>query len=77
MPNDDVYWKASDDLASAQCSANQGTVGLAFTWILLTIGIIVVSMRLYVRLVLRKNIGWDDYTAVVSLVGLTAFISLN
>lgn len=62
---------SSSTQSSTHCEANQGVVGLAFTWILLTIGIIAVSLRLYVRLGIRHNIGWDDYTAVASLVSTT------
>ena len=50
------------------CDENQGTIGLAFTWILLSIGILVVSLRIYIRSGVNRKIGWDDYTAVASLV---------
>ena len=63
---------SSSSAASAYCDANQGVTGLVFTWLLLAIGIIVVSLRLRVRLGLRHNIGWDDYTAVTSLVSTFA-----
>ena len=53
---------------SDYCKANQGTITLALTWGLLCIGILVVSLRLYLRLGPRYKIGWDDYTAVASLV---------
>ena len=62
----------SSTATTTYCNANQDTIGLAFTWTLLAIGIVVVSLRLYVRLGLRHNIGWDDYTAVVSLVSRTS-----
>ena len=63
---------SSSPATSAYCDANQGITGLVFAWLLLAIGIIVVSLRLRVRLVLRHNIGWDDYTAVASLVSTSA-----
>ncbi len=63
---------SSSSAASAYCDANQGTIGLVFTWLLLAIGIIVVSLRLRIRLGLRHNTGWDDYTAVASLVSTSA-----
>ena len=63
---------SSSSAASAYCDANQGLTGLVFTWLLLAIGIIVVSLRLRVRLGLRHNVGWDDYTAVASLVSTFA-----
>ena len=62
----------SSSAASTYCDENQGITGLVFTWLLLAIGIIVVSLRLHVRLGLRHNIGWDDYTAVASLVSTLA-----
>jgi len=61
------------------CEENQGIVGLVFTWILLAVGMIVISLRFYVRLSLRKSVGWDDYTAIISLVRiprLTSFLYL-
>ena len=63
---------SSSSAASAYCDANQGLTGLVFTWLLLAIGIVVVSLRLRVRLGLRHNIGWDDHTAVASLVSTFA-----
>lgn len=62
------FENSSSSAASAYCDANQGITGLVFTWLLLAIGIVVVGLRLYVRLGLRHSIGWDDYTAVASLV---------
>ena len=53
---------------SDYCKASKGTITLALTWGLLCIGILVVSLRLYLRLGPRYKIGWDDYTAVASLV---------
>ena len=52
------------------CDENEGTVDLAFTWILLSIGILTVSLRIYVRSGANRKIGWDDYAAVASLVSL-------
>ena len=60
----DMYSTAVSDY----CRANQGTITLAITWALLSIGILVVSLRLYVRFGPRYRIGWDDYTAMASLV---------
>ena len=55
-------------MMSSRCSTHQGTVPLIVTWMLLSIAIITVCIRIYVRLHVRRNIGWDDYTAVASLV---------
>lgn len=61
-------------MPSSFCDENDGTVGLAFTWILLSIGILTVSLRIYVRSGANRKIGWDDYTAVASLVSLPSFL---
>ena len=52
------------------CLQNRGNTGLAIAWILLTIGIIVVGLRVYVKLWVRRSHWWDDYTAVAALVSL-------
>ncbi|KAF6223002.1 hypothetical protein HO133_001053 [Letharia lupina] len=56
------------------CDENQGTIGLAFTWILLSFGILTVSLRIYVRSGVNGKIGWDDYTAVASLVSTPSYL---
>ena len=58
------------------CDQNEGTVGLAFAWILLSIGVLTVSSRIYVRSGANRKIGWDDYAAVASLVSLPSFSAL-
>lgn len=58
-------------MPSSFCDENQGTVGLAFAWVLLSIGILTVSLRIYVRSGVNRKIGWDDYTAVASLVSIS------
>lgn len=63
-------------MPNAFCDENEGTVGLAFTWILLSIGILTVSLRIYVRLGPNRKIGWDDYAAVASLVSLPSVYAL-
>ena len=54
---------------SALCNENQGTVSLVLTWILLSLATITVVLRLYVKLDLHYNVGWDDYAALASMVG--------
>lgn len=55
------------------CDQNEGIAGLVCTWILLSIGILTVSLRIYVRSGVNRKIGWDDYTAVAGLiVGIVA-----
>ncbi len=41
---------------------------LVLTWVLLSVAIIAVSVRLYFRLGLRNGIRADDYTIIASLV---------
>ena len=60
----DMYSTAVSDY----CRANRGTITLAITWVLSSIGILVVGLRLYLRFGPRYKIGWDDYTAMASLV---------
>ena len=57
-------------MARSFCDENQGIAGLAITWILLSIGVLTVSLRIYVRSGVSRKIGWDDYTAVASLVSI-------
>ncbi|MCJ1310220.1 hypothetical protein MMC25_003882 [Agyrium rufum] len=60
-------------MSEALCGQNQGITPLVVTWVLLSIGLIVTSLRVYCRLHLYKNAGWDDYTAVLALaVGILA-----
>lgn len=58
------------------CDQSQGTIGLALTWILLSIGTLTVSLRIYVRSDVSRKIGWDDYTAIASLVSTTYALRL-
>ena len=57
-------------MARSFCDENQGIAGLAITWILLSVGVLTVSLRIYVRSGVSRKIGWDDYTAVASLVSV-------
>ena len=54
--------------ALAKCKESQQTMLLALSWVLLSIAIIAVSLRLYFRLGLRNGIRGDDYTIIASLV---------
>ncbi|MCJ1353820.1 MAG: hypothetical protein MMC33_003807 [Icmadophila ericetorum] len=64
---------------AALCKVNDGTGPLVLTWVMLTISTIVVSLRGLVRYHSR-NLGWDDYTIVLSqalaLAGAIAFTKL-
>lgn len=52
----------------ASCSDNQGPEILVVSYALLSIAIVVICLRLYLRLGLRHGICSDDYTIVASLV---------
>ena len=61
---------------AALCKVNDGTGPLVLTWVMLTISTIVVSLRGLVRYHSR-NLGWDDYTIVLSQVCDTAALNLG
>lgn len=63
-------------MARSFCDENQGIAGLAITWILLSVGVITVGLRIYVRSGVSRKIGWDDYTAVASLVSVPSSLRL-
>lgn len=50
------------------CSENQGTRALVVASVLLGIAIVTVLARLYVRVVVRRSVGWDDYIIIASSV---------
>ena len=50
------------------CTEDEGIKGLAITWILLTIALVIVSLRAYLRIGVSKSHWWDDYLVVASLV---------
>lgn len=46
----------------------RGPTTLIICWIFLSLAIIIVSLRLIARGILRRTIGWDDYTILIALV---------
>lgn len=44
---------------------------LATTILFLILGVVVVSLRYYTRIFIRKTIGHDDFLILLSLVGYT------
>ncbi|MCJ1246040.1 hypothetical protein MMC30_003244 [Trapelia coarctata] len=61
-------------LPTYDCSQDQGTKALVVASVLLGIAIVTVIARLYVRIVMRRSLGWDDYLIIASsLIGITAF----
>jgi len=55
-------------LPTYNCSQDQGTKALVVASVLLGIAIVTVTARLYVRISLRRSLGWDDYTIIASSV---------
>lgn len=52
------------------CQQNKAVGSMITTGILVFIAIVTVSLRLYVCIVIRRNVGWDDYFIVASLVSV-------
>ncbi|MCJ1311882.1 hypothetical protein MMC25_005555 [Agyrium rufum] len=52
----------------ALCSEYIGRTPLIIAWVLGSTATLAVCLRLYVRIFLRKTMGWDDYTIVVALI---------
>lgn len=50
------------------CSEDQGTKALVVAAVLLGVAIVTVIARLYVRILLRRALGWDDFTIIASSV---------
>lgn len=49
---------------------NQGPAVLAICWLLRSLVIIVVGLRLYTRKAVRNTAGWDDASIAVAAVSL-------
>lgn len=64
---------AEAHLTSASCTQNQGPIILAVSYCLLAITIVVVSLRIHIRVGLRKGLHADDYTTAASLVSYACF----
>lgn len=50
---------------------------LATTVVVVTLTIIVVSMRMATRIWIVKNVGWDDWTIIAATVGLLCELKLR
>lgn len=55
------------------CNENRGTSLLILSWTLLSLAIVAVASRIWIRRKLRHGISWDDYFIVASLVGIMLF----
>ncbi|PQE18291.1 integral membrane protein [Rutstroemia sp. NJR-2017a WRK4] len=63
-------------MSTEQLSDSMENVVYAVTSILLAIGILAVALRCYVRIVIAKCFGRDDYMIILTLVLLTTFLGL-
>ena len=54
---------------AALCQLDRGPAPLVLAWTLGSTATVIVGLRLYVKTYLRHSIGWDDYTAIIALVG--------
>ena len=48
---------------------DRGSDFLIVCWLTVSIALLTVSLRFYVRGILRKNLWWDDYTILLATVG--------
>ncbi|CAL8577739.1 hypothetical protein XPA_003558 [Xanthoria parietina] len=56
------------DASGTLCAEDRGPLMLAVGWILIALGILTVSTRIYFRSNLRHGINWDDHFVVASLI---------
>lgn len=47
---------------------SRGSDLLIVTWLTVSIALLLVSLRFYLQRILRKTLGWDDYTVLLALV---------
>ena len=72
--NDRVMANPPSEIASVDCRQDIGTEALVVTSVLLSIATVTVALRLYTRKFIRRNLGWDDYFIVASLVGTVTYM---
>lgn len=46
---------------------------LVVRWLTLSIAVLLVSLRFYIRGIIRKNLGWDDFTILLAIVSYLQF----
>ena len=54
---------------------NRGSELLIVIWLTLSIALLLVSLRFWIRGILRKNLGWDDY--LILLASVSYFFPLS
>ena len=47
---------------------NRGSDLNIISWLTVSIALLFVSLRFYIRGILRKNLGWDDYLILLAIV---------
>ena len=47
---------------------DRGQAATIVSWIFLALSVITVVLRLFTRGILRRTLGWDDYTIVIATV---------
>ena len=47
---------------------NRGSDLVIISWLTVSIALLLVSVRFYIRGILRKNLGWDDYLILLAIV---------
>ena len=62
------------EIASVDCKQDRGTEALVVVSVLLSIATVTVALRLYIRIFMRRSLGWDDYFIVASLVGTLIYM---
>ena len=62
------------EFASVDCAQDRGTEALVVNGVLLSIATVIVALRLYIRIFMRRNLGWDDYFIVASLVRTVMYL---
>ena len=66
---------SSPPTTSTEGGHNVGKTIIAVTWSLIALTMVAVGARLFGRVVLTRNVGWDDFWIIVSLVRLHAWLS--
>ena len=62
---------------SASGDENQGPTINAILWSFVAVSLLTVLARLFGRIKLTSNVGWDDFWILISMVGLQRNLSLH
>lgn len=49
---------------------NQGPGLIAAAWIMGSAGCSLLALRMYARIAIVKNVGWDDWTMIIAVVSI-------